>query len=247
MSTPDRVPKTFDNLPEEVILNILRFVPSRALLSTVAFVSQKLGRIVDDYSLWNQVHFHLSDAPEFIAAVLARFANSVRSVTLWSGGVGASEKIRALIESKSSFEEIHVHLVKTRDYSRTSDLGLCSQLLSGCTRGLYLPRLDGPGHDPILEIPPSVHMSRNSQHLTSLDLSAFRGIDERIVTAIVASCPQLELLHLGEFRVYDTIPNVCVTIADGLPNLASVSFVGVIIPVSLVDWKNPPSHSLPSP
>jgi hypothetical protein len=79
---------------------------------TVAFVSQQLTMIVVNKSLWKHVHIHLSERPELIAEVLARFAKTKWLVTLWSGGVQWTEKIRTPIETNIDLEDIHTQLVE---------------------------------------------------------------------------------------------------------------------------------------
>ncbi len=219
------MPTTFDDLPEEIVLEIFSFVPSHPLVSDVALVNLKFGRIVVDKSLWKNVHFYLSDTPENIAEVLARSSGTIQTVTLWSGGVEETEKIRALIESKVELEEIHMLLVEKREDSRELNLSLLFQLIGESTKVLSLPRVEGCKRFcyPTLVMPRSVHVLPNSQRLISLDLSAVAEVNDRIIRAIVAACPQLELLHIGQFDSTYTDAGIR-AIANGLHNLASVFF-----------------------
>ncbi len=185
-------PKTFDELPEELILRILSFLPSRCLLRDVSLVSRNLNRLVNDSSLWDRVHFHRSDSPEYVAAVLARFKNTVRSVTLasWKDEV-TRKKIDNMKESKIAFEEIHLHLNHCR-----LDLQLVFQLLCESTRILYLDS----GTTPRVYLPDYVDALPKS-NIVSLYL-CFARLDNKVLKMVVAACPKLELLDVG--HVYGT-------------------------------------------
>jgi hypothetical protein len=101
-TSPVRPSTTFDELPEEVIVNILSFIPSRVLLTTVSLVNQKLRRLVNDSTLWNHVNFYFNDSPSFISNVLSRFKNCIRSVALVSRATELKEKLWILNFSKIS-------------------------------------------------------------------------------------------------------------------------------------------------
>jgi hypothetical protein len=219
------VSKTFDDLPEESIVKILSFLPSRALLTTVSRVSWTLNRLVNDSSLWNHVHFHFGDSPEYIAKVLARFRNSIRKVTLKSSGVQETKNLNVLVESNIAFEE--VHLVAADDCSRDLDLSLLFQLIGESTKIFSFRQLDFNRVflSAKVYLSPDVHVLPKTQ-LLALDLSTmYSSIDDRMIEVIVTSCPQLQSLDTGQFG--DNYTSVGIrAIADGLPNLASVSLSG---------------------
>jgi hypothetical protein len=215
--------RAFDELPEEVMLNILGFVPSRALGSTVSLVSRTLCRLVNTSSLWNDVRFNPTDSPGYVSAVLARFMFLIRSITLWSGCGELTEKISVLIGSKIPFEEIH--LVADDVDSLEMDICHVFQLVGESTRILSFRLLNQNFYvfRSRMRLPPDGHVPCKS-HLISLDLSAMTNIDDRMVEVIVASCPNLELLHIGHSPRYSSVG--VRAIADGLPNLTSVYLGG---------------------
>jgi hypothetical protein len=203
-----------------VLLNILSFIRSRLLRTTVSLVSRKLNRLANESSLWHHVHFHATDSSEYIAAVLARFRNTVRSVTVQCGEVDVATKLGVLVGSQISFEEIHV--VKVGGSAAKLDFPLVLQLLGESTRTLSF-REDGGSRvnlRPMDDVPPHVLVPPKA-HLLSLDLSAVTGLDDGMIEVIVASCPQLELLHVGNFTSNYRSVGIR-AIADGLPNLTSV-------------------------
>lgn len=205
----------FDDLPEEVIVNILSFIPGRDLLTTVSLVSQKLNRLVNELSLWNHVKFYHDDSPRYIAALLARFKMAIRSVFLASTGVAIVWKIRRLRESKIDFEEIEL----CTDHIPNLDLTVVFQLLSESTKILSVHH---PGNSNI-RLPPN-GQGLPKTNLTSLVLDADSCVNDNVIEAIVASCPELELLKVGEDAHYTDVG--LRAIANGLPNLISLFLNG---------------------
>jgi hypothetical protein len=125
-----RAPRTFggrdkfnlvDELPEELMVKVLSFIPSRALLSNVALVSKKMSRLVNDALLWTHVEFKFKDSPEYVSAVLARYKNSIRSVTLKSHGHELNSKISLLVDSEIFFEQIQL---ETEGFNRRIQIRL---------------------------------------------------------------------------------------------------------------------------
>jgi hypothetical protein len=211
------VPLTFDQLPEELIVKILSFLPSRCLLTDVSLVNRMLNRLANDSSLWDRVHFRRSDSPEYVAAVLARFRNTIRSVTLDSrGSEVTATKIIKLNESKIAFEEISLSLNSCR-----LDLNLVFQLLCESTRILFLES------NWLSEIRLFVNVDvLPKTNLVSLSVSEVCGLDDQILGVIVAACPKLELLDVGPNPGNDYGIRGIRAVADGLPNLAAVRLAG---------------------
>jgi hypothetical protein len=209
-----------DELPEEVIVKILSFLPRQALLTSVPLVSRKLNRLSKDSSLWTHVHFRFNDSPRYIAAVLARFKNSILSVTVFAVETEVPEKIRVLRKSKITFEE--VHFITPDDHPHWLDIRQVFQLRS--VRNVSFLPLDpsSPSFGPIIPSPRVYDLPKTQ--LTSLDLSAVYGVDDRMMKAIVKSCPELKLLYIGYRSSYTSVG--VRAIADGLPNLTAVSLKG---------------------
>jgi hypothetical protein len=216
------VPTTLNDLPAELLLKILSFVPGRALLSTVPLVSQKFSTLVKDASLWEHVYFHSADSPGYISSVLARFKDSIRTVTLESNGADGTEKINLLVDSKIAFEQ--VHFITDGKSGWAFDLDLVFQLLGESTRVLsFREQLRQCqvmfSRDPFIRLQPRVQVLPETQ-LVSLDLSATSDVNDGMIAAIVSSCSNLELLHLGHCGALYTGAGIR-AIADGLPNLVS--------------------------
>ncbi len=214
----------FEDLPEEFIVKILSFVPSRDLLATVSRVNWRMNRLVKTSSLWKHVHFQATDLPGYIAEVLARFSDSIRSVTLDTNQDEETEKIRVLVDSRIVFEEVGIVLCgAVFEGDEDFDFPRMFQLLGGSTTAFSYRQVHSTRHRRfIMTVPPDVNLTPKPK-LTSLDLSDEAEIDDRVIEVIVASCPELELLRLG----VHTYTSVGVrAIADGLPNLTCVSFSG---------------------
>jgi hypothetical protein len=224
-ASPVPASTTFDDLPEEVVVNILRFIPSRALLTTVSLVNGELSRLVNESRLWHHIHFRATDSCKYIAAVLARFRNSVRSVTIQCRKFEVILKVGVLIGSQIAFEEV-CFIVVGAFSEEEFDIHLVLQELGDSTKTLSFgePCSSSLSIRPMSDLPPGVRVQLKPR-LLSLDLSTVSdGLDDEMIKAIVASCPQLELLHIGHHGSSYTSVGIR-SIADGLPNLVSVILV----------------------
>jgi hypothetical protein len=180
-------------------------------------VTAKIGTPRSRTPDYGRAPFHRTDSPGYIAGVLARFRDSIGSVVLKSREVDSKKKILLLKKSKIPFEEIHIRL----DTCENLDLRLVFHLLSEATRIFSIKPRDYMS----IRFPRSMGILPTTD-LVSLDLNGVYCLTDNMIEAIVASCPQLELLSLENDD--STVSSRGIrAIADGLPNLVSLYFEGL--------------------
>jgi hypothetical protein len=84
------------DLPDEILLNIFKKIPSEQLLRFVPFVNRRFQRLVVQSGLIHDIAFYEFDTPDYINHVLDAFQHSVRSITLSTTNTFAIEQIKTI-------------------------------------------------------------------------------------------------------------------------------------------------------
>jgi hypothetical protein len=208
-------PVTFEDLPSELLLKILNFVPRRELLTSVKRVSRTLSDLTTDASLWRRVNFGDSYKAAEVAKILRLFKDSIRSVKL-QAGEDLAETLINLITSGIPFDEVVI------DQNKTNVSLNDSFLLFQLSRKIKALSLNSFKLPTVPEDFPFNTLPRLS--LVSLDLYQCSDLRDTEVQVIVSCCPRLELLNID--FVEHLSNESLVSIADGLENLKALYIDG---------------------
>ena len=172
--------KTFDHLPDEVQLKIVKFLEIKDIIRC-ARVSKRTRRICRDGSIWKKVNLFKKVVPsEFIEMILE---NGCKYINLQS-----SKIVGSLNLSRNDYNVKYLNL----SYCN-ADEGVLEKLISSCQS---LQKLSLAG----LSLRSDAMTSRNHQHLKILYLYDFEGMNLELISNIL-SCKKLTELSYRNHEI----------------------------------------------
>ena len=165
--------KTFDHLPDEVQLKIVKFLEIKYLICC-AQVSKRIRRVCHDESIWKKVNLCEKNLPSgFIEMILG---NGCKYLNLQS-----SQIVGSLNLSRNDYDVKYLNLSKCY-----ADEGVLEQLISSC-QSLQKLSLSS------LSLSSDAMKSCNYQYLQTLYLNYFKGLDLELMRNILSSKTLTEL------------------------------------------------------
>ena len=167
------VEKTFDHLPDEVQLKIVKFLEIKDLIR-FAQVSKRSRRISHDESIWKKVNLYEKVVPsEFIEMILE---NGCRYINLKSSVIVGNLNL-----SRNNYDVRYLNLSNCH-----ANEGVLEKLISSCKSLQKLSlHLWSSTSNAIIYC--------NYQQLQTLDLTSFRGLDLELMKNILCSKTMTEV------------------------------------------------------
>ena len=182
--------KTFDHLPDEVQLKIVKFLEIKDIIRCTQ-VSKRTRRICRDGSIWKKVNLFRKVVPsEFIVMILE---NGCKYINLQSAKI-----VGSLTLSRNDYNVKYLNL----SYCN-ADKGVLEKLISSC-QGLQKLSLAG------LSLRSDAMTSRKHQHLKILHLWDFQGMDLKLISNILSSKTLTEISYRNHEIPYNSDSDIVV-------------------------------------